>query len=61
MKKLYCFNSVLKSKVAKSLVLALQRAIADGGNMMKRSPLRTGSQLETETPHISAKTHPQLF
>lgn len=28
----------------------LERAMANGGNVVERPPLRLGSQLETETP-----------
>lgn len=50
MKKPRCFHSVPKNKAAQSTVLAQERAVADAGSVMKRSPLRIGSQLEAETP-----------
>lgn len=50
MRKLPGFKSVLKNKAAKSIMRTLERAMADGGNVVERPPLRLGSQLETETP-----------
>lgn len=40
MKKPRCFHSVLKNKATQSIVLAQERAVADAGSVMKRSPLR---------------------
>ena len=49
MRKLHCFKSVLKIKAAKSIMRTLEGAMTDGENVVERSPLRLGSQLETET------------